>query len=307
MIPLALVAGFLGSGKTTLLREVARAAAPRRLLFLVNEFAPADVDGAVLLADGADVLALPGGSIFCRCLVTQFIGQLRQIAARWAEASPRFEGVAIEASGMADPRVIGRMLAETGLDRQFALASIVAVADPLRLPKLLHTLPSARAQIEAADTVVLNKTDLATPEQVTAAEKLISDVRPGLAVLRASRGRPAPDLFPAHPAPHAPAGDYAPCRDPAFATEVLPAPGEIDPARLEAALRAAGDAVYRLKGFASCDGRAVRIEYAGDRVAVEPAPPGAGHRRELVLIYRPDMAAEARQRLMDALTGGRTP
>ena len=82
MIPVALVTGFLGSGKTTLLRRVIATHRDRRLAYLVNEFAPVDVDGRLLAAEGAPVVALPGGSIFCQCLVGSFIEQLRGIAER---------------------------------------------------------------------------------------------------------------------------------------------------------------------------------------------------------------------------------
>ncbi len=45
MLPLLLVTGFLGSGKTTLLRKLVEQARGRRLVCIVNEFGPLDVDG----------------------------------------------------------------------------------------------------------------------------------------------------------------------------------------------------------------------------------------------------------------------
>ncbi|MBT7301374.1 MAG: GTP-binding protein, partial [Victivallales bacterium] len=48
MIPLVLATGFLGSGKTSFLRGVAQRECTRHLVFLVNEFSPLDVDGAVV-------------------------------------------------------------------------------------------------------------------------------------------------------------------------------------------------------------------------------------------------------------------
>ncbi len=291
MIPLCLVAGFLGSGKTTLLRRIAAANRGRRLLFLVNEFSPADIDGRTLAADGLDVLVLPGGSIFCRCLVAQFIGQLDAIAAR-AAAGP-LDGVVIEASGMADPRVIARLLVETRLDARYALVRVIAVADPVRLLKLIRTLPAIRAQLEAADVVVLNKCDLAPPAVADEAEALARGLRPGAEVLRAVRAEVDLDPFPAAPA-REPAGEYAACRDPAFETFRIACPGEVGAARLAAAVKAAGDDLYRLKGFVRNGGRVVSVQVAGGMPEIEPAPAAGGGPFELVCIVRGGAADRVR-------------
>ena len=47
-IPLALVTGFLGSGKTTFLEQTARRYSGHKIVFLINEFSPKDMDGARL-------------------------------------------------------------------------------------------------------------------------------------------------------------------------------------------------------------------------------------------------------------------
>lgn len=291
MIPLCLVAGFLGSGKTTLLRRIATANRGRRLLFLVNEFSAADIDGRTLAAEGLDVIALPGGSIFCRCLVTQFIGQLDAIAAR-AAAGP-LDGVVIEASGMADPRVIARLLVETRLDARYALARVIAVADPVRLLKLVRTLPAIRAQLEAADVVVLNKCDLAPPAACDGAEALARSLRPGAIVVRTVRADVDLDPFPAAP-PREPAGEYAACRDPAFETFRIACPGEVDAARLAAAIAAAGEDLYRLKGFVQDGGCVVSVQAAGGAPVIEPAPAAGGGPLELACIVRGGTAERLR-------------
>ena len=69
-LPICLVVGFLGSGKTSFLQETARRWIDRKLLFLVNEFSAADIDGRRLQSLARPVLSLPGGSIFCHCLIT---------------------------------------------------------------------------------------------------------------------------------------------------------------------------------------------------------------------------------------------
>lgn len=162
MIPVYLITGFLGSGKTTLLREIYRRNAHRRLVYLVNEFSLHDVDAAILGTETEGVISVAGGSIFCTCLVTEFVSRLRSILEKQDQGGSVFEGLIIEASGTANPSVIRALLRDTKLDSAFRIRKIIAVVDPFTLPKLLHTLPNIRQQIAAADLVILNKTDLAS-------------------------------------------------------------------------------------------------------------------------------------------------
>ena len=91
MLPICLVTGFLGSGKTTLLRRLVHELRDQRVAYVVNEFSAIDVDGGLVEAarqaertggavDAADVIAIPGGSIFCSCLVSTFLDHLSAIA-----------------------------------------------------------------------------------------------------------------------------------------------------------------------------------------------------------------------------------
>jgi G3E family GTPase len=75
-IPIWLVVGFLGSGKTTVLRRLVHHAHGRELLFIVNEFSAVDVDAGLVEREGGTAIAVAGGSIFCRCLITEFISTL---------------------------------------------------------------------------------------------------------------------------------------------------------------------------------------------------------------------------------------
>ncbi len=271
MIPVALVTGFLGSGKTTLLRHVAAAHRGRRLVFLVNEFAPVDVDGRLLAAEGARVVALPGGSIFCQCLVGSFIEQLRGIAERFHRPAEPLDGLVIEASGIADPNVAARMLRETRLDEIYQLRRIVSVVDPGSFVKLLHMLPSITAQIEASDLAVLNKVDLFDEAALAEVERQISAIKPNLAVVRAAHCRVDSDLFGERHAGGSP-GAYAPGADPHFARLVLTMGRPVDLGTLVHAIRSAGEAVYRAKGFVPTRGGMVCLDCSASGVATSPAP-----------------------------------
>ncbi|HOF38981.1 MAG TPA: CobW family GTP-binding protein [Candidatus Hydrogenedentes bacterium] len=291
MIALSLITGFLGSGKTTYLRRLIEQYRGRRLVFLVNEFSPLDVDGPLLQDASGDVVSLPGGSIFCTCLVSQFVSTLKGIPERFGGDTP-VEGVIIEASGIANPNVAVRMLRETGLDAQYALRSIVSIVDPGTFPVLLETLPNLAAQIEASSTIIVNKVDLFDEKAVEAVEEQIRRLNSGARVVRSTYCDVALDLL-AMPGCRDLDGDYAPCADPNYArfTERVAAP--LDETRLRAALTNAERVLYRVKGFVPGRTGSLYLDYSSSGLVLQPA--GAGPRfHELVIIASAKAYAEAR-------------
>jgi G3E family GTPase len=268
-IPLSLVTGFLGSGKTTFLQHAAARLKGRRVVYLVNEFSALDVDGAALRGLGPQVVSIPGGSIFCRCLVSDFVQHLSEIPRLFATGqAPALDGVIVEASGIANPKVILDMLGETGLDKVYDLACILSVVDPGSFLKLLATLPNIRAQIEAADTILLNKIDLFVPEQVTRTEEAIRRIHPAARVLRTVRAAAEVDLFarPSHADLH---GEYADCADPHYGRYSVTLYNAMDLEALRTALQNLGDVLYRAKGFVPVPQDTVYLDWSEAGLSVE--------------------------------------
>ncbi len=250
-VPLWLVAGFLGSGKTTLLRRIVRAMPERRLVFLVNEFSAVDVDASLIQKDGGDTIGIPGGSIFCRCLVTEFVGVLGRVHERVAADGCPIDGVVVEASGMADPRSLGRMLAESGLDRLYHVAGVVVTIDPGSFLKLLLVLPNIRGQVESADLLLLNKADLHDDRALAKAEEHVRTINPKASVLRCVECDVPLDLVLAADRASRVArldAEYAKCRDPNFRTEAVGLEHTVDLPAFAAALAACAEELFRLKG-----------------------------------------------------------
>jgi len=269
MIPICLITGFLGTGKTTLLKRIVAENRDRKWIYLVNEFSALDVDGAIVSEENPDVVSIPGGSIFCKCLVTEFIGQMTKIY----EQHPDAEGVVIEASGMADPRVIAVMLKETRLDQHFELANIVSIVEPRSFLRLIHTLPNIIHQVEAADTVLLNKCDLFDEAQLVETEQAVRNIKPDANLLRCVNGGarfPIIGKTGLHTNLH---GEYAKCRDPCYSTFSTVFAQPVDPAMVETLIRENDDAIYRVKGyFQSVDGP-VYFDYSKAGFSVTPTEP----------------------------------
>ncbi|MGC9318501.1 MAG: CobW family GTP-binding protein [Armatimonadota bacterium] len=284
MIPMCLVTGFLGSGKTTLLRHIIARHAGERIVYLVNEFSPLDLDAALLEREDEDVVAIPGGSIFCQCLVTQFVGHLKCIPERFHSREEPVRGVVVEASGIANPMVVEQMLAETRLDEVYDLASVISIVDPGSLPKLVHTLPSIRAQVEAADIVLVNKTDLFEPGQVDAAEAIVREISPQARIIRTVRCRVDLDIF-ASAHVKTLSGEYACGADPNFARFSVAFEESVDIERLRRELQALEDEIYRAKGFVPTGNGMIYLDMSPAGLTVEPAD-GDEPWQGLVLVAR---------------------
>jgi len=299
-IPLYLITGFLGSGKTTLLRRIAARRQNRDLVFIVNELSRVDID-AHLVDDGAvTVVSIPGGSIFCRCLVTSFVSSLREIAARRDRAESAVDGVVIEASGIANPGVVGEMLRETGLDELFTLARVITMVDPASFSKLVETLPNIVAQVRAADVLLVNKADLFSEEPLRALERQLRAINPTAIQERTVRCETSLELLTGAHGSN-PTGEYACCADPNFATIEQRLAGDVPAELLRATVAELGDDLYRLKGYVRCVGGVALVDASASGFSLTQTD--GAEATGLVLIVRGD--AEQRVRAVMGELAGR--
>jgi len=295
VIPLSLVTGFLGGGKTTLLQRLIEGNQGRRLAYIVNEFAEADVDGQLLELGEDQLVSIPGGSIFCRCLSGEFIRILQALPSRFEDPERPLEGVIIEASGIADPKVTAEMLEETGLDRVYELRTVVSVIDPGTFMKLIHTLPNVISQVEACDVALVNKTDLHDEDALRAVEQEIARINPQATIVRSTYCRSEIDIL-AGSRQRALEGEYALCRDPNFASVTLFVVEPLELGILLAELDRIKDDVYRIKGFVPVSEGMVYLDVAAGRVShrktvLSAAPEdrgGLGEFCRLVFIFDPE-------------------
>jgi len=178
-IPLTVIGGFLGAGKTTLLNRVLTRSA-RRAAVLVNDFGPIDVDAGLVARHDGDTISLSNGCVCCS------IGSgLEDALCRVLALDPPPQWIVIEASGVSDPARI----AQVGMaDPALQLESVVVVADAAQLraqaddPLLSDTV---RRQIDSAGLLILNKTDLVTPDERVRLRAWLDGLAPGLPMVEA--------------------------------------------------------------------------------------------------------------------------
>ena len=288
-IPICLVTGFLGSGKTTFLKNLVERHRDRKLVFLVNEFSPHDIDGAIVSKTNPSVVAIPGGSIFCKCLVTEFISQMTAIPSRFEGV----EGVVIEASGMANPKVIADMLRETKLDDRYALTHIVSIVDPVSFMKLRTMLPNMVAQIEASDTVLINKADLYDESTISETVAALTEIRPDIHARTCTYADADVDLFTPPMKTRELHGEYAECKDPNYESITVSFDRPICMDTFRTLLLNAEADIFRIKGDLPTAAGSLHIEYSKSGLTATETATATNH--TLVTILRGAPSATARE------------
>ena len=169
-IPLFLVTGFLGSGKTTLVeRFINIYADQKRIAVIQNEFASGQVAGLELSRTGKsfEMLEVNRGSVFCVCLISDFVKLLHELI----QTRP-VDAIILEATGLADPIAVGQLLEAHNLKDRVHLAHVWCVVDAVNFLKLSQNITRIIHQVQVADTVIINKTDLSNKDLPYIKEKI---------------------------------------------------------------------------------------------------------------------------------------
>lgn len=178
---LYLITGFLGAGKTTFLKNFIRLFADQKIFLLINEFGKAGVDGALLKEMDATLSEINNGSIFCACRLDKFEQVLSEAI------SQRPDVILVEASGLADPTNIRKVLANTAYSA-IEYKGSVCLVDVTRFEKIAKTARVCPKQLAVSSLALLNKTDLATKAHIENTVRQINEINPAIAMRQTSFG-----------------------------------------------------------------------------------------------------------------------
>lgn len=172
VIKTVIVSGFLGAGKTTLINRLIDWYSERanRLAVMINEFGSIGIDGALVKAGDFHKIELNKGSIFCVCMRTDFISEIKKIA---EEIQPDY--LLIEATGIARVDDMYAMMRLDGLDKLISIQQNICVVDAANFHKVEATVEAVQIQAEYADIFVLNKIDTVPRERLEETESLLRE------------------------------------------------------------------------------------------------------------------------------------
>ena len=215
IVPITLLTGYLGAGKTTLINEVLENQEGYKVAVIVNDIGEVNID-ASLIAKGGEVtmadnnlVPLTNGCICCT-LNEDLINQILDLI-----QTNQFDYILIEASGICEPIPIAQSIAV--LDGTFdpnakiaKLDNIVSVVDVARLAdefgcgeKLLDDDVEDEdiesliiQQIEFCNTIVLNKVDTVSSEQLETVKSIIKKLQPSAKIIETNYCRvPVDDVL----------------------------------------------------------------------------------------------------------------
>ncbi len=182
-IPVTIIGGYLGAGKTTLLNHVLRNNAGTRFAVMVNDFGAINIDADLVESQDGDTLNLANGCVCCS-LAGGFGTAMLSILDR-AILPQR---VIIEASGVSDPAKIAQYAHLPG----FALDSVIVLADAETIEQRAKDKYVGRQvvrQLKGADLLLLNKTDLVSPEKLAQVKAWLQALVPDIRTLDIRHGQ----------------------------------------------------------------------------------------------------------------------
>ena len=174
-IPVTVITGYLGSGKTTLLNHILTGQQGRKVAVIVNEFGEVGIDGQLIEQNGDEQLIEFNNGCLC-CTVR---GDLIDTIAKLRLRAGDLDAILIETTGLADPApVASTFFVDEAVRADTRLDAFVTVVDAVNIEKNLEQSVEAQEQVAFADIILVNKTDLASEEQLQRVERRVRLLNP---------------------------------------------------------------------------------------------------------------------------------
>ncbi len=179
MTKIDIISGFLGAGKTTFIKKmIDEVFHGQKIVLIENEFGEVGIDGGFLKDSGIQISEMNSGCICCS-LVGDFGKNLNKVITKYHP-----DRILIEPSGVGKLSDVMKSVIDIEKEQDVKLNALVTVVNSLKASKQMKAFGEFfNNQIEFATTVILSRTQNATPEQLEFCVKQIQNLNPKAAVI----------------------------------------------------------------------------------------------------------------------------
>jgi G3E family GTPase len=162
MTKIDIISGFLGAGKTTFIKKmIDEAFKGEQIVLIENEFGEVGIDGGFLKDAGIQITEMNSGCICCS-LVGDFGKNLNEVITKYHP-----DRILIEPSGVGKLSDVMKSVIDIEKEQPVKLNALVTVVNALKASKQMKAFGEFfNNQIEYATTVILSRSQNATPEQL---------------------------------------------------------------------------------------------------------------------------------------------
>ena len=178
-----MIGGFLGAGKTSLLNHLLAQSSGIRCAVLVNDFGDLNIDESLISSQDGQTISLANGCVCC-----SISNDFNQTVINLVKRIEEFDQVVVEASGVSEP---DRIMDIARLDPELSPGGIVVLVDAAEVQnrstdRYINNI--VLKQLQTAELLIVNKTDLVSREKLAELEAWLEDVSPNAVRLNTSGG-----------------------------------------------------------------------------------------------------------------------